>query len=517
MLILGSNMALAKTENSKFIEEILVVGTVEQINSTEVTSDFTFIESVMPAVSFTAGGYGGFAGFTERGAQNIHTTIFRNGVPVNDAGSGWYDFAHDIVTGLEEIKIVSGPNSVLYGSGNLGGTVFINDKVSNQTFSRIGDDHKLVNVSVFDSLSFTYFDVSNGSVRNDNTEVDNYENSTVKFVKDIFGFKVAASQVDYDYDYDDCFTSDFASSNDCLQSGEKTDLSVRNENVTVGYSSNKSEYFTEGVSTWDSDAERYYFDAREKFLIGTPAAELIVGITYNKEEYAGLDQDDISGYASINFENRFQVGARLSDDAAVYRVGWESDGFFTNLSTSYRNPTLYEVVGDAFVNANPALEPEEGFGVEIGYQSVSFFKYSFDENIDYDFGLNQFVNTGKYDTKGIRFQDAIAVPYGSVNVFLGYTDSDQPRVPEYKGRISYFGSFNNFNAEFIYTAMFDRGVDVLGTELQDIKSFDFVLNKSLSERYSLSLTVQDVFDNVVEVLPGYNAGGRSFFLTLQYK
>ena len=81
------------------IEEIIVVGSFELTDATDVSQDFTIIETVMPAMAFTAGGYGGFAGFNERGTQTVHTTVFRNGVPANDAGSGWYDFGHDLVSG----------------------------------------------------------------------------------------------------------------------------------------------------------------------------------------------------------------------------------------------------------------------------------------------------------------------------------------------------------------------------------------------------------------------------------
>ena len=70
----------------------------------------------MPAVT-VSGGYGAFMGYTDRGTQTVHTTIYRNGVPANDAGSGWYDFGHDFATGNEKVKIVNGPNSVLIWLG----------------------------------------------------------------------------------------------------------------------------------------------------------------------------------------------------------------------------------------------------------------------------------------------------------------------------------------------------------------------------------------------------------------
>jgi len=518
VLMLVASEVKADVKNDDFIEEIVVVGTSEVQDATDLSQDLTVIETLMPTMSFTAGGYGGAALFNERGAQTVHTTVYKNGVPVNDAGSGWYDFAHDIVSGLESVKIVSGPNGVLYGSGSLGGTVFINDEISNQAVTRVGDDHTLVNVAMFNTISITSFDVSNDSVRNDNTEQDDYKNTTVKTVRDILGFKVAMSHVDYDYDYDNCYTASFSQSNDCLQSGEKTDISVRNNNFTLGYSQADSEYFTEGVSTWESEAKRYYFDAKESFDLGYPPATLIAGITYDKEEYAGEDQDNISGYATINFEDRFQLGARVSEDARVYRVGYQKDGFFGNLSTSYRNPTLYQLFGDSWVQPNPGLEPEEGMGLELGYLGFSAFAYDFKENIDYDGSISQYVNTGEYSTKGLRFQEAYSVPYGSLSVFLAYTDTDQPRVPEYKGSISYYAVVGLTTAELRYRGQFDRMPGPYdGAVLEDISSFDFVLTRKVTDKFEVSFTIQDLLDDVTEVLPGYDVGGRKIFLTLQYR
>mgnify|MGYP000070372028 FL=1 len=149
------------------IEEIVVVGATVIESKPNANEDFGLVETIMPAMAYTSGGFGGFSGYNERGAQTEHTTIFRNGVPVNDAGSGWYDFGHDIVTGQEALKIVSGPNSVLYGSGSLGGSVFITDDLQDGYVSRIGSNHTLVNASK-GGVGITYFDVSNGSVRTDN-------------------------------------------------------------------------------------------------------------------------------------------------------------------------------------------------------------------------------------------------------------------------------------------------------------------------------------------------------------
>ena len=142
----------------------------------------------------------------------------------------------------------------------------------------------------------------------------------------------------------------------------------------------------------------------------------------------------------------------------------------------------------------------------------------FDQNIDYDGTISQYVNTGEYTTKGIRFKEAYSVPYGSLSVMLGYTDTDQPRVPEYMGSIAYFLSFGDTTTEFRYRGQFERAPGPYdGAELEDVSSIDFVLTRKISERFEISFSIQDLLDDVTEILPGYDVGGRKMFLTIQYR
>ena len=508
-------LALSQPAFSDDIETIVVVGSTSTQEITDPRDDFTFLESIMPATAFTAGGYGGFGGFTERGTQTVHTNVFRNGVPGNDAGSGWFDFGHNIATGNESVKVVNGPNSVLYGSGSLAGTVFINDNVIDGGHIRLGKQHTFISSSFDEAFNITYLDVNNGSVRTDNTENDYYRNVSGTAKVDFDQFTVTANYTDYSYDYDDCYTVTYQNSNDCEQIGNKGTLSIRNDYVTLGYSFNQAEYFTETEQTWESDAERFYFDARNNADVG--ALNFVYGVTANREKYISQHQDDYSAYVVANLNDVVDVGLRLSDDSFVYRVGVQYDYFFANYGTSFRNPTLYEINGDSWVASNFTLDPEQAHGGEVGFGPVGLFYYDFDQGIDYDFSVNQFTNTGSYNTQGVRFNSEYNIPYGSMSVFLGYTDSDQPRVPEYKSAIRFSFANNGYNVSVNFVNQFNRGVDWDGVELDDVRTVDVVISKHIQKNLSLSFTVQDLFDNEFEITPGYRAGGRNFFLTLSYK
>jgi len=495
------------------VEEVVVVGTTIYESESNPSTDVLLLESLIPEAT-QAGGYGGFSGYTERGTQTIHTSVFRNGVPANDAGSGWYDFGHDYATGSETIKVVNGVNSVLYGSGSLGGTVFIKDDLSKDvSVVRLGDKHQFMSHTA-KGFNLSYFNVDNGSVRSDNDESDNYLNMTAKGQFDTGEFTTNVSATSYDYDYDNCYTASFSQSNDCSQLGTKGSLSVRNDNYTFGYSFNDAKYKTEGVETYSSDAERAYVDTRHTI------SDHLYGVTVEYEKYEDMSQDNISAYALFNFTNT-NIGIRITEDTTVGRIGYESGDFFISAGTSYRNPTLYELNGDAWTAPNFNLDPEEALGYELGYGNITYFNYHFSEGIDYSFASSQFVNTGSYDTHGVRYNNSMTFDYldSFVGYELGYTDSDQPRVAKYKAIINSIHQAGDYTLSFTYTGLFDREPGPYdGTAmLDDVSSLDYKIESEIAPNYLLSATIRDILDKTYEYLPGYNSGGVEILITLQYR
>ena len=504
-------MFWANETQSQEIEEVVVMGAYIYETESDPSIDVNVLETIMPAAT-VSGGYGSFMGYNERGTQTIHTTIYRNGMPANDAGSGWYDFGHDFATGNEKVKIVNGPNSVLYGSGSLGGTVFITDDLKDGSVIRAGSNTFVSHTS--NGVNLSYFNADNDSVRTDNNEKDSYNNISVKGQKEFGDWKVNVSGTSYEYDYDNCYTASFSQTNDCVQSGNKGTISLRNNNYTFGYTFNDAEYDTEGVQTFKSDAERAYVDTRHQF------GNTLLGATAEFEKYADFDKSQSSLYSLTSFDT-FDVGFRLSEDAFVYRLGHEKGNWFSSFGTSYRNPTLYELNGDSWTLPNPTLDPEEAVGYEIGYKRLTVFKYKFSEGIDYSFTDSQFVNTGSYDTQGVRYGNVYQIERlntTNIGLMLGYTDTDQPRIPKYKVIVSSTTDMNDFIISFRYTGLFDREPGPSdGTEmLDDVSSLDYKIEKAFPN-YLLSFTIRDILDNEFEMIPNYSAGGLEYFLTLQYK
>lgn len=80
----------------------------------------------LPGVSVSRTGSN--AGLTQvriRGAEGNHTLVLVDGIEANQAGDGEFDFANLGVEEIEQIEVLRGPQSGLYGSGAIGGVINI--------------------------------------------------------------------------------------------------------------------------------------------------------------------------------------------------------------------------------------------------------------------------------------------------------------------------------------------------------------------------------------------------------
>lgn len=533
-LLLTIGFMSPTTVKADEIEEVIVVA--QQVRSTETTpvTSTRLISAIMPAFTYSPGGYGGFIGYNERGAQTVHTTVYTNGIPANEPGSGWYNFGHDIVSG-ESIKVISGANGVLYGSGSIAGTVLIKDVIdSGSTIRFEGSTPSYLRIAPTDNFEYTKFRSDMPSVRNDNTEEDSYDLQQAKVSVDAGDWTFAGKFVEYDYDYDNCYTADFSQSNDCVDTGDRYNVSVRNDNITLGRSFTDSKYSTDGVETYSNESYRNFLRiAEHKDLSSMVSIDFGVdaeALHYATESTSGsntYEDDNYGAFVSVNASAVFDYnfGVRIgNDDQNALRFGMTQGQFFLNIGNSFRKPTLYEKFGDDFVLGNENLKPEEGIGYEIGFGTLGLFRYEFSETIDYQSGFMlgevyvnpQYYNAGDFITQGFRYSQN----FGAVSVMLKYTDTEQPRVAKYDAMISWKQRYGKNEYQVKYAVNLDRAhsqYDIIDSEfLEDLKKMNLYYTRYINEKVTLSLKVENAFGDVVEVVPFYDNQGREFYLTLGY-
>jgi outer membrane cobalamin receptor len=500
--LLAIGLLMSAVVKASDVEEVIVVGANIAKGYSDPTYDNSIIEALDPTRVYQPGGVGGFVGATTHGTDTKHTSVYRNGIPVNDPGSGWYDFGTETPT-FQSYTTISGPNSTLYGSSSMAGTIFIEDNFDgNNIFVRGGEDKWSVQGGT-DWFHVSTYRGSNGSVKTDNTEEDWFENKTLKTKKTFGQWNMVTVLQDYKYDYDSCYQG-WDKTDDCTQKGFKTDVSVRGDWLTVGYSMNDVTHNT----GWSSKNERYFADANKEVKPG-----LIIGAQNHQEKYNDKWDTRTAVYANYNL-NQYGFGYRFEEDEHIYRVGYTTQGFNLSLANSFRKPNLYERYGDDWTRSNPNLKPEKGKGAEASFKGVTAWYYEFSESIDYSFALSQYINAGSYDSKGIKYNKNIMMNEGNLNLFVAYIDSDRIRVPEYKTKVTWSGgSTYGFDYQISYVGQFEKGLEFDGRPIDDVSTFNLDLGYNLTSRQRIGFQIRDIFDRNFEILPDYSAGGREISLS----
>lgn len=74
-------------------------------------------------------GVSGSATISKRGADATQTQVLWNGLPINHPMLGMMDFNGVSTFGMDEMILIEGGNSAMYGSGSVGGTVVLNNQI----------------------------------------------------------------------------------------------------------------------------------------------------------------------------------------------------------------------------------------------------------------------------------------------------------------------------------------------------------------------------------------------------
>lgn len=544
------------------VEEVVVTAQQEEIKKADPISSSRIISAIVSDFTYSPGGYGGFIGYNERGAQTIHTSVLVNGIPANDPGSGWYDFGHDFASG-QTVKVVTGANGVLYGSGSIAGTVLIQDTIERGATLRLedGTEPAFIRIAPIEQFELSYVADDMDSVRNDNEEEDEYTNTTARFNIDAGDFVLVGKFTDYEYDYDNCYAYDFSTSNDCVQTGERYNVSIRNDYITLGRNYTNSEYATDDLLTYTNESYRDFlrvgntqtFSSAVNIAYGVDVEKLVYNTDFFTSETESVVEkytdDNYGAYLSANIDLilSYNFGVRVgNDDQNALRLGIQKGPWFFNVGNSFRKPNLYEKFGDGYVTASPDLDSEEGVGYELGFGALSIYHYEFEQtilyqpaysttiilepaSIDPETGLEipavtqeiwtnpTYYNGGEYDTTGVRFANTL----GPISWSFKYTDTEQPRVPKYSASINYMQVVRDVNLRIKYAVNLDRTpseFDQLpeGQEfLDDLHKVNFYATKEI-DNFVISFKVENLLDEEYEVVPFYPNQGREYYLTLAY-
>ena len=420
------------------IEEVIVVGQQEQIVETNPSTQSNLISAIMPAFTYNAGGYGGATFYNERGAQTVHTAVFRNGIPANEPGGSWYNFGHDIVTG-EKVKVISGANGVMYGSGAMAGTVLIEDVITRGLTVRniidSGLEPQLLKLST-DNLELASFKDTIASARNDNDEEDTYKQKSGKLLIDVGDFEIIAKYIDYDYDYDNCYGYSWNQSNECSEVGERYNVALRNDYITIGRNYTSADYFTELDPTYANESYRDFLRIGNQLEL-SKNLNIAFGVDVEKQIYNTSSWQNVEGTETVTVSD--MVPGSYTDDNLSYNDGtllplWngtiepdldnpfeviQGNGVYTLTQTDLK---YSDENGGIYFQANANFILNYNFGIRLGNDDQNALRLGIEKG-DFFFNIgNSFRKANLYEKFGDGYVQGNEEldPEKGVGVELGY-------------------------------------------------------------------------------------------------
>lgn len=438
-----------------------------------------------------SGGPGGAVSIYLRGTENKHTLILIDGVEVNNpsAVGGVADLTNLSSDNIEQIEVVRGAQSVLYGSDAIGGVINIitrkgqgapqgyasfetgsfNTQTGKAGFST-GSDKGHFSLSVARTKSDG---VSSANEKNGNTEDDSYERTFLGFNAGIrpsktFELNFGANHSNSDNEFDYGFSNPPIDAENYQDTKELTGhiegiahLLDDRWKMKLGASYTNIERITEeegwGTSRYEGKKSKFEL---QNIVTLNQFNTLVVGIESetDKAETSYGQNDSVTNnaiYAENQFKyNYFSTTVGLRSDkhdefgdhttwriAPVYIVETTDTKLKGSVGTGFKAPTLYELYAPGFYDwFDPSI-----------YYSVGNENLEPEESLSWDFGIEQPLFQNAVILGVTWFQNQID-NYIDYDFIAGYRNSHNIRTQGVESTLLVFPSeFFDFQFSYTYT------------------------------------------------------------------
>ena len=513
----------------------------------------------------SSGGVGSQTGIRLRGLSQSYVAVRVDGVDVSDptGTQNSYDFGGIMPSGFDQIEILKGSQSAIYGSEAIGGVINFKTSTSEtigkktDTNVTLGSNNTLAANFKYSqtqelgsyALSISNMSTDGFSAKSDNDEADPYSKTEIRFVLDqnineqlILGATALYSDEEIDYDG---FTYE-------------TDHIDRNRSAGSIYASFESGSITNKITRSFSKTDRYDLNGWNKSFIGRRdvwnyTGQAIVNganFTFGYEE--SVEEAKIDGQTkdyketaliseilySIGKSSDISLAARQTSsenygDDTTFRIAAinRHEGELTSrlvLSSGFRAPSLYELFDSYY--GNSTFTPETSLNAEIGLEkklnkssnvSATIFNNTVDNLIE--FNNDTFIyeqNNGSTKTSGLELSSNTSINKTlTLNANYTYTTSETGdvkavRVPKHDLVLAVESQFSEKFSSLLSLRVARDVEDTVwpsNVQMPNYEVLDISFTYDINDKSSAYLQVQNVGDENYETIKGYNTGGRQFF------
>ena len=531
--------------------------------------DLSDLLRTLPGVDVVrSGGPGSQVSIFLRGSNSNHVLVLVDGVRTSSSNTGAYAWEQLPVNQIERVEVVRGPRGSMYGSDAIGGVIHVITRSSPAPYAKItagsygtagfegGLGYDGENTQL--SINAGYRNVEGFSAQN--PDGFNYHPDDDGFRSANLGIKgsttVGESRLTY---------SILALENESEfdQGVSETSQSVAglgfhgsmtanwDYQLLAGYSSEKLvsdfEFYETGF-----DSRRLQFAWQNQFDTGT-AGLLSFGLDWfseNGESMYSWDEKRRNTGLYGTWDHYFgrlhaQLGGRWDDNSVFGSqfTGQAAFGFEVNESwqlmasygSAFRGPNLNEQYSPGWAGlfaGNPDLDPESSASGELGLRwqhsqagalSISAYRTEVEDLIAFNGEAFQAINIKQARLKGVEFDYQYQGTYWFFNANATLqdakdSDSGEPllRRPDEKAFLSLERRFDNgswLGLEWLYNG--DR-YDFAGISLDSYQLVNLFSGWQFAPSWRMELRGENLADEVYEPVYGFNAPGRSWFISLAW-
>lgn len=534
-----------------------------KITGNQLESKSSILEGLrtLPGVDIIQnGGPGSTASISIRGSERRHTLVLINGIRVSDRSDidGGFDFKLISENMIERVEVLSGSQTLLYGSDAMGGVINIitkNYSSHNSIDLKVGDKKSITVTNSMTQEKYSFFitgfyeeseivsSSSNGSELDGYNQKGIYTNLNYIYNDNysselIFKGDINSSQLD-EYNFSTGKTQDAQLEQITYSNLYSHKLKYQKGASEVNFSLSKNQ-----TSRFEISDKRELFEGNENLasfsiLRKITDFDFLSSIDYSDESFSQSGEGNVNNQQwsfsqSVIIENKvatFDIGSRytnnlISGDNISSSLGVKSRSFGAQLSQGFKTPSLYQLKGRFLgtLIGNPNLKPEKVNSININYDYRAFsFSAFYNKYFDLIRFTDKYENIDQFESHGIglshHFKKGLHALVSSIDI-LSYNgfSSRVIRRPNQLYKLVYTYNLNDMidlNGDYSHRSTSYEEINGINRRIEESGVFNLSVFRKIKSG-KIGLILSNVFDDRNQSAYGYSGTPRMYQLNYKY-